>query len=281
VDKAPLVYVVLLNWPGWPDTVNCLASLEELDYPNFQAVVVDNASTDESVSRIREYRPNILLIESEKNLGFAGGNNIGIRHAMAQGAAFIWLLNNDTIADPKSLSEMVKLAGQNPRAGAIGSVLYHMNQPQRVQAWGGGRINLYTGRSYNLLHPGSLDFLSAASILLRREALEEVGSLDEEFFMYWEDVDLSLRLRQSGWQILACPEARILHKESASAGKHTAKQDFLFNASAVQFFRRHSPLPILPIWIGLVSRIAKRGLKNQWDKARAVWQGYQQGRSKT
>jgi GT2 family glycosyltransferase len=114
-----------------------LSSLEFLDYPDYKVIVVDNGSTDNSVAEIRKAHPQITLLETGRNLGFAGGNNVGIRYALEQGADYVWLLNNDTKADPHALTAMVEVAESDPRIGAVGSVLYYMDEPERVQAWGG------------------------------------------------------------------------------------------------------------------------------------------------
>ncbi|MCX7596938.1 MAG: glycosyltransferase family 2 protein, partial [Fischerella sp.] len=136
------VFVILLNWNGWQDTVKCIVSLKGLSYPNYEIVVLDNASTNDSVEQIRAAHPDVTLIETGANLGFAGGNNVGIRYALEHGAEYIWLLNNDTIVDANALSAMVTKAESDPKIGLVGSVLYYMNNPGSVQAWGGGTVNL-------------------------------------------------------------------------------------------------------------------------------------------
>jgi len=277
----PKAYIIILNWNGWRDTLACLAALEVLDYPNCQVVVVDNGSTDGSAEEIRKAKPQVTLIETGQNLGFAKANNIGIRYALDQGANYVWLLNNDTIVDPGALSAMVELAERDRRVGVVGSVLYYMEQPTKVQAWGGGRVSLLTGRSCHLRAPGEPHYITGASMLLRREALEQVGLLDEGFFMYWEDVDLSFRLRQRGWMVAVTPGSRVLHKESASVKKRSSRQDILYNASAVRFFRRYSRFPTLPITLGIGGRMLKRLLLGDWERVRSVWLGYKRGKEAT
>src|SRR5712672_2084688 len=137
-SAQPSVSCILLNWKGWRDTVACLDALARLDYENLSVIVVDNGSADESVRRIREAAPDILVLETGSNLGFAGGNNVGIRHALAQGADYIWLLNNDTKPEPAALAQLVRRAESNSRFGEIGSVLVRADEPSRIQAWGGG-----------------------------------------------------------------------------------------------------------------------------------------------
>ncbi|MCL4455653.1 MAG: glycosyltransferase family 2 protein [Deinococcus sp.] len=264
----PSVAIILLNWNGWRDTLACLASLEKLDYPNYQIVVVDNGSTDESVARIRGSFPHAYLLKAQKNLGFSGGSNIGIHYALEHGADYIWLLNNDTVVEANTLRALVATAEANPRIGAVGSVLHYMNQPKRVQAWGGGWVKMLlgvTGLHQTLVPVEKLDYISGASVLVRSKALEEVGVLDDRFFLYWEDTDLSFRLRKAGWLLQVADEARVFHKGFASVGPRSLLLDRYFNVSAAHFFQKHSTIPLIPIVIGIGSRMVKRVLQGRFS----------------
>lgn len=276
----PRVYVLLLNWNGWRDTLECLASLQHLEYDNFSVVVLDNGSTDDSVKRIQEAFPSVILIENGQNRGFAAGNNVGIQYALERGGDYIWLLNNDTIVDPNALSALVEMAESNPRLGAVGSVLYYLEEPGRVQAWGGGWVSLVFGTAMHFTSPVSrerIGYLTGASILIRRAALEHVGYLDEGFFMYWEDVDYCFRLRKAGWQLAVAGESRVLHKESSSVSGRSPARDLLAGISAVRFFRRHAPVPILPLVLGAGVRVTKRLLAGRFEHAWAVIAGLSRG----
>jgi len=267
-DERPLVYVLVLNWNGWQDTVKCVYSLKSLTYNNYKVVVLDNGSSNDSVTRIREAHPEVTLIETGANLGFAGGNNVGIRYALDQGAEYIWLLNNDTIVDPHSLTALIEVIESDTKIGAVGSVLYYMDEPAKIQAWGGGRVDLITGRACHLRAPGELHYITGASLLLRTKALKDVGLLDERYFMYWEDTDLSFRMRARGWRIKVAHESRVLHKESASVGRKNPRLAEYFNRSAIHFFTTHAPLPFLPIFIGTTGRFLKGLLRGrQWAEA--------------
>ena len=265
MENYPEVVIILLNWHGWQDTIACLDSLAPLDYPNYRALVVDNGSMDESVARIRAAHPQVPILETGRNLGFSGGCNVGIRRAMEEGADYVWLLNNDTTVDPQALIAMVTVAEADPRVGAVGSVLYYLDNPKDIQAWGGGRVCFWTGRSRHLLKPvtgPTLHYLTAASVLICRRALENVGLLDEDtFFMYWEDTDLSFRLRKAGWLLAVADQSIVLHREHAATGKGSPLLDYYFNESAVRFFRRYAPIAAWPIFIGAVGRMGKRILR--------------------
>lgn len=268
------VGIVLLNWNGWPDTLECLTSLQKLSYKSFRVIVVDNGSTDDSVPRIRHAFPDISIIEAGKNLGFAGGCNIGIQRAFENGAQYVWLLNNDTTVNSGALGAMVEKAEADPIVGAVGSAIYSAAEPERLVAWGGGFINFWLGRSRHFLSsvPNSeIEFLTGASLLLKRSAVESIGPLDEGFFMYWEDGDYCFRLRQAGWKLAAAGDSLVWHKEQGSVGKKSALLDSHFNRSATRFFARHSPIPLFSIWSGIILRIAKRVITGDWKRARDVW----------
>jgi GT2 family glycosyltransferase len=280
----PRVWGIVINWNGWSDTAACLASLRCLQYENFDVVVVDNGSTDDSVSRIREAFPGIELIETGKNLGFAGGCNIGIRWALRQGANFVWLLNNDAVVDPRALQALVSKAGTDPAIGAVGSAVYHMEEPETLQSWGGGHVNFWLGRSRHFLQPvpdDKLDYITGASLLIRRDALESVGLLDEGFFFSWEDADLSFRLRQAKWKLAVAGDSKVWHRLTASLRDRNAVLDTYFNQSASRFFRKHAPIPRLSFFIGVALRIAKRVSKGEWKRARAVCNGVREQSSRT
>ncbi len=273
----PNVSIVLVNWQGADDTLACLDSLHELDYSNFGVIVVDNGSADNSVERILTMYPDLTLLQSGSNKGFSGGNNVGIRYALDHGANYVWLLNNDTTVDRNALRAMVQLAEHDSAIGAVSSVLFHMDRPEVVQAWGGGRIGFVTGRSRNLVKQGKLDYLTGASLLVKRAVFEEVGLLDEGYFMYWEDADFCLSIRRAGWRLAVAEESVVYHKESSSVGRKSVAQDVYFNASAVRFFRRNSRVPIVGVVIGGGGRLLKRLLVGDFKRTAAVALGLREG----
>ncbi len=273
--RSPMVCVIILNWNGWQDTVACLDSLAMLDYSNHRVFVVDNGSTNDSIASIQSTHPKILIIETGRNLGFSGGCNVGIRHALEEeGADYIWLLNNDTTVNSQALSAMITAAEADDQIGAIGSVVYYMDCPEKIQAWGGGWISYFTGRAgHNLSGSANkkIHYITGTSILIKRRALETVGLLDEKnFFMYWEDVDFSFRLRRAGFGIGVAEKSIVLHKESSSAGKNSPKLDYYYNESAVRFFKKNIFMPIWPIFVGASGRILKRIIQGNKDRITAT-----------
>lgn len=257
----------MLNWNGWQDTLACLGQLARTEYPNLRIIVVDNGSTNDSVARIRAAFPEVPLIETGRNLGFAGGVNAGIRRALEQDAQYIWLLNNDAQPRPDALTALVAKATSDPRFGAIGSVLLYTDDSADVQAWGGGRVSRWTGYPFHATTPRDdswFDYITAASVLLSRRALDDIGLLDEGFFLYYEDADLSFRLRKRGWKLGVAVGSTVLHKENASSGKNRRKVDRFSTVSGIRFLRKHSPAAWLavPLFVGL--RIGNRLVKGRW-----------------
>jgi GT2 family glycosyltransferase len=272
------VHVIVLNWNGWSDTAMCLSSLQRLNYENVKITVIDNGSTDDSAMRVLDAFPGVDVVETGENLGFAGGCNAGIRRV--QGADFIWLLNNDTKVHPDALRALVNTAQADPRIGAVGSAIYFLNEPQRLQVWGGGYVNFWLGRSGHFLKPvpdRRIQFLTGASLLLSRAALEAVGVLDEDFFMYWEDADLCFRLRRAGWLLAVAEQSKVWHKGATFVGEGSVNSYRYFNTSASHFFKKHSPAPIFSFWTGFGLRLTKRLLAGDWEKTKASWSGMRQG----
>lgn len=280
----PLVGCVIINWNGYPDTVACLDALRSIEYSRLVIVVVDNGSTDDSVPLIQAAHPDIRLVQTGKNLGFSGGNNAGIREVLSLGVEYVWLLNNDTQPKPQALRELVAMAQSDFRLAAIGSVLRYASDPTQIQAWGGGWINLWTGYcSHAVGRPRSghrLDFLTAASMLLRRRALEDVGLMDDRYFLYWEDAELCFRLRKNGWGLGVAHNAVVLHNVNASSKRSSASIDRHYTYSAVRFLTQHAPAPLLATALFLSFRLLHRALSGRTESIRNVWMGVKDFRNR-
>ena len=273
-SEVPLVYCIVLNWNGWKDTFKCLDSLAGQDYQRLKIIAVDNASTDESVIKITEAYPSLRLVETNANLGFAGGNNAGIRLALNEGAEFVWLLNNDTIVPQNTASLLVAKAIREQRAGEIGSVFYHMHEPETIQAWGGATLSpwkLY--RPKLVMSPrrfGKNTAMMAASILLRREALMQAGLLDDRFFVDFEDSDLSFRIYKAGWALEVAEDTRILHKGGASFKTNNIQRWRYSIASQIRFIRKHAYYPNVLLWAFCLVIFISRMRRGEWTAFRTV-----------
>lgn len=244
---APRVVALVLNWNLPDDTLRCVQSLRRSDYPNLHIVVVDNGSRPEVFARIRSELPDIDVIRSEVNLGFAEGNNLGLRHALGCGADYVLVINNDTIVDPHMIARLVGVAEQHPDAGLIGPVIYYLDRPQEV--WFAGyrfAHGIYMLRRGLHLEPPirpveEVDFVSGCGVLIRPSLLKTVGLFSNEYFMYYEDLDLCFRAKTAGWRILCVTDATMWHAVSSSTGgpDSPAKQYYQVRSSLV-FYRKHS-----------------------------------------
>jgi GT2 family glycosyltransferase len=225
----PPVWIIILNWNGRDMTLQCLDSLRAVTYPGRHILVVDNGSTDGSVGAFRDRHPDITVLPLPENRRFAGGNNAGMRHALAHGADLLLLLNNDTTVDPGFLLPMVKRIASDSSAGIIApKILYHA-EPDLLW-YAGGAISFWTGTMKHTgirehdrgQHdiPGKTGYATGCCLLVRKELVERIGMLDESYTMYTEDADWCMRARQAGYSILYEPRARIWHKVSVSAGGH-------------------------------------------------------------
>jgi GT2 family glycosyltransferase len=258
---GPAIWCVIVNWNACSDTMRRLAALSVARPVLAGVVVVDNGSADNSVAKTRSTYPDVTLIEAGENLGFATGNNLGISYALESGADYVWLLNNDAYPFPDALEQMLEVAESDSRIGAVGSVLWHADQPHVVQSWGGGKVNLLLGYNTVARSPradGCFDYMCAASMLVRREALLEVGLLDEGYFLYWEDVDLGFRLRRAGWKLSVARKAIVPHRGNASTEGSPHTCDRYFTASCLKFLNGWSPCPPLAQTLFLARRVINR-----------------------
>jgi GT2 family glycosyltransferase len=270
---APRVVVIILNWNGAPDTIRCVRKVQRLGVEGSRCLVVDNGSSDDSVAAIREVCPDVPLHETGENLGFAGGCNAGIRVAMEHGADYVWLLNNDAVPASGALDALLAVAEADAGVGAVGSVLRYLQDPLRVQTWGGGWHWPWLGAAINWRRPvpgAWVTYLVGASLLLRTRALEEVGLLDAGFFMYREDVDLCVRLRRAGWTLAVAPESTVYHAVGGSS-TGAAQRDRWIAASAVRYYRKQAPWPGAALAVETAGKMAARVFRGEWDRARTVW----------
>lgn len=240
----PCVTVIVLNWNAWAATNACVSSLLELTYPAYQVLVVDNGSTDSSVERIRAAHPGIELIESGANLGYAGGNNLGIRHALRAGADAVWILNNDTLADPAALAELVWAAGQGYEALATRQVAVdgESDWSAALSGDGTGQVPITCLGCGDGLHPAYL--IMGSSLFLGRAGLERSGLFEESYFHYYEELDLAERWRRAGWALgLAC-RATVKHSPRRSAA-NDPQLHYYFVRNRLLFRKRfHDEAPI-------------------------------------
>ncbi|MEA2332385.1 MAG: hypothetical protein QOH58_2523 [Thermoleophilaceae bacterium] len=247
-------WVVVLSWNGRHDTLACLDSVARLNREDVGVVCVDNGSTDGSPDAVRSAHPEAELIENGANLGYSGGNNVGIRHALAHGARWVVLLNNDATIAPDAIDAFEHAARANAKAGILSGKVLFSEPPDRVW-FAGQRFNAtlgYSGRPRGYGKPDGpryaqvvpIERAAGALMAVSREAAGAAGLLDEDLFAYIEDVDWSLRVRAAGFEVLFVPAARAWHAVGGSTGGEYGSTHTLYYGvrNTVVVCERHRPL---------------------------------------
>jgi GT2 family glycosyltransferase len=225
---TPSVSVVILNWNGKQDTLECLTSVMRMDYPSVDVIVVDNGSIDGSAAAIRATFPDVTLLETGSNLGYAGGNNVGMRYAMEHGAQYVLLLNNDTVVDGALVREFIGAAETLGDGAILSAQIYFHAEPETLW-YAGGRVVPSTGNTYHEGfqsparthgHEGiaQTDYASGCAFFVSTRLLSRIGLFDERFFLLYEETDLCYRARDIGAKCYVVPRAKVWHKVSVSFG---------------------------------------------------------------
>src|SRR5579871_5489194 len=260
--QDPIPAVVVLSWNGREDTLACLASLARADAPGLITIVADNGSSDGTAEAVAEGFPAVELIHNGANLGFAGGNNAGIRRALELGATHVLVLNNDTELDPGFIAALLDEARKRPDAGALCSKILFAGSASSNRGdliWFAGATfdprSGYNGRQrgYREHDDGRFDDVHetdracGAAMLVPREVLEKVGLFDDDLFVYSEDTDWSLRAREAGYRLYVVPQSKIWHKVSAASGGESSPTTLYYNLrNTIVVCERHAPLG----WLG-------------------------------
>jgi len=252
MSASARVVVIVLNWNNWPVTAECLESLERVTYPNARVLLVDNGSTDDSGKVLREKFPAIEIIQTGANLGYAGGNNAGMRRALELGADYLCILNNDVVAEPGFLEPLVAAMEADPRLGIAGGLQCSYDDRPLIQN-SGAYFNFLTGRVRNANagetdlgqcgREKEIDFVCGAALLARAEMARSLGLLDDTFFMVCEDADWCLRARRAGWSVRYIPGSKIYHRWAASRTKVLPLNAYYTTRNSIWLIRRYaSPL---------------------------------------
>ncbi|MBI4517288.1 MAG: glycosyltransferase family 2 protein [Deltaproteobacteria bacterium] len=245
----PRVAVVVLNWNRTADTIECLASLARVTYPGAEIVVVDNGSRPSPREQVLAQFPSVTYLENPHNLGYAGGNNVGLRYALAHGHQYVCVLNNDTVVEPDFLRAAVAAAESDPRIAVVGVKVLAFRDPSKVWVaygkltYGHGLVQLvgFYADDSRFAVACDVDWVPGTALLLRRSALEQIGLFDEEFFAYHEDVDWCTAAREAGWRVVFAPSARILHKGHGTSGQgYVTPRQYLSGHNMVLFVRKHA-----------------------------------------
>lgn len=280
MTTPPLVGVVVLNWNGKLHLPQCLSSLQNLRYERFFIVVVDNGSTDDSLALAKQQFPRCHYIEHAENRGFAAGMNSGIVEALARGAQWVWIFNNDARADEQALHWLMKAGNENETIGVLSPWI--IDTVTQKLWFGKGNIDwlrmrvlhIQPRRTERLELAYESQFLTGCALCIKREVIEKIGYLDERFFLYYEDADFVYRARQAGYQSFVVPHARVWHAEQSAT--HEKKLYYLV-LSGLLFFQKHArgwQKPYLFLYTGLRRWKNRLQLLRHEKHAQIVHQAY-------
>ena len=290
---SPKVSIIILNWNSYEVTRDCLASLEKVDFPNREVVLVDNGSHDGSADRLAREFPAVRIIRNEQNLGFTGGNNVGIRDALERSPDYLLLLNNDTVVAPNFLSELVKVAETDKRIGLLNPKIYYFEPPDRIWYAGGIRkpwrvFPLHLGLrkrddgSYNQTR--EVSFITGCALMIKAVVVRQIGLLDEVFFLTFEDADWSMRASRAGFKQFYVPASVIWHKDSYVTKKSigNAGRNFYTMRNTVLFARKYLQSRYWPLFMISVGKyvayrtvvdLARGDVKTVTALYQGIWKG--------
>lgn len=261
------VFVAVLHYQGAEETRACLASVDQLNYPSFQKLVTDNASPDKSGEIIAAEFPEWQYQKLPDNLGFAGGSNASVNWCIERGADWIWILNNDTLVDQNSLSQLMQIALKEEKAGLLGAAVFTPNESGYSRS-GTGRIDFRKAKTFER---GEIDdkeesiscqWVSGCNMLIRAEAFKQMNGFDEKFFLYFEDTDLCWRMNEAGWSCLFVPKASIKHAGNVSTqGKLSIWRSYYYTRNRLLFFLKNKKgLAAVPALLSIYSHILRHCL---------------------
>ncbi len=332
-ESQPRVCIIIVNWNGGDDTIECLETLTRLDHQNYQIVVCDNQSSDLSIEKIQQWacrrysplapknsitmrllsheklskvplatvdrtvaeegldpaitKPRLLLVRTGANLGFAGANNVGMRYALnSDQFDYVWLLNNDTVVEANSLAALITRIEQCSRPAICGSKILFYDEPTVIQALGGSRYNRWTGVSSTSLgrnlddasdidhrnYEKQMSYIVGASCMVPIGFIKEVGLMSEQYFLYCEEIDWSLRAA-GRYELVYAEDSRIYHKEGSSIGSASGKRssslfsEFYIFRNKLKVVKAFNPLSIPIAYVYTLLQICNRVRRGQWEKA--------------
>lgn len=282
--KVPLVSIITVNYDTPVVTAEMLQSLSKVIYPNWEVIVVDNASPNHSSIILKDEFPFIKHISCPENLGFAGGNNIGLHFATGKFAFFI---NNDTEVTPNLISELVDYLQTHPKCGIACPKIKYFYQPNVIQYAGARGLHPLTSRSFDIGYlkkdMGEFDYCSktdlpnGAAMMVPMNLIKQIGQMSEIYFLYYEELDWAIRFKKQGYETHYVGTAEIYHKESVSTGKNSPLKTFYLYRNRFLYIRRNYKglkwfiASAFFILISSIGHIFKHGLKNEMGHAKVIW----------
>ena len=289
------IAVVIINWNSYLHSRNCIRSLNESSIKDFDIILVDNASTDVSGEKLRDEFNDIIFLKTSSNLGFTGGNNKGIQYALDNQYDYILMLNNDVFVDQNFIYHLKNYLDLHPDVGAVQPLIYR--HPERSKIWnGGGFFNRMLAKSFSNrtfdsnIDPKEIDWISGCAFMLRASVFRETGLLNEKYFAYHEDVDLSFRIRSAGYKLVFIPASIIYHIGGGSSNSAEKKKEGYQNPD-VHYYNTRNQIWIIRTWLEWykkpiailyhalysVSLAAYFLIRMRWNKFKAVVKGFIHG----
>jgi GT2 family glycosyltransferase len=272
----PLVSIISINWNSTTVTCEFLSSIKKQNtYKNIEVIIVDNASDEDPTHLLISVLPSTKVIRNSKNLGFSGGNNTGIKAAFGE---YIFVVNNDTEFTPGLIECLVSVFQKNKDAGIVCPKFHYYFNKGVIEFAGYRPINIFTGRN-RMIGKGECDngqydllvktnYAHGGGMLISKKAIEDVGLMPEQFFLYYEEIDWSVQFRKKGYQIYFQPQALIYHKESMTTGKNSPLKTYYLTRNRILFMRRNTPL--FKLWIFFIYfifiAIPKNTIGYLWNK---------------
>ncbi len=283
----PLLFIIVLSNKRKDDTFACISSLLKSDYSNLKIILLDYELPGNTAQIIHQRHPQVQIIPLTENLGYAGNNNIGIRAAMEQGAEWLLILNDDTILDPSCLSSLVQVGESDSEIGIVGPMVYHFEEPDVIQSAGGSFDRYWYGFHLGMNEtdqgqfpePREVEWISGCAILVRRELIENVGALDADYFLYWEELEWCIRAAQAGWRIFHVPHAKLWHKGVNRNYQPRPYVTYYMTRNYLRTLAKHKA----PFWIqgiaiiNILRTLVSWSVKPRWsgkqDHRNAMWKG--------
>lgn len=247
--KSPKVYIVVLNYNSFEDTKECIRSLDKIYYKNYNIVIVDNCSSDGSYEKLINIFSDYTIIRTDKNLGYAYGNNAGIKFGLDNGADYICILNSDVIVEKDFLDKLVSKIEENDKIGIAGSCICDYHEKDIVQSMG-ANINLYfaaarrkfKGENYFSIDSSDVDadYVEGACLLIKRDVFKSIGFIPENYFLFFEETEFCLKARKAGYKVMCIYASRVYHKGSSTISKFSNLSYSYLNRNRVIFVRRNS-----------------------------------------
>ena len=252
MNNNPLVSIITVNFRDASVTTELLDSIKTNSYKNLEVIVVDNGALEDCTAQFKAHYPDVKVIISEENLGFAGGNNLGIKQANGD---FLFFVNNDTVFTD-GLIESLLQRFDTPNVGAVGPKIHYFDHPGVIQFAGFTKVSPITGRNKTIgqneadngQHDQALEmpYIHGAAMMLSKAVIEKIGGMPEDFFLYYEELDWCEQVRRAGYQIFYEPKALIFHKESMAVNKLNHLKNYYLTRNRILFMRRNaSPAQLL------------------------------------